>query len=166
MHKIVVILLLIFLFLNSCGILYYRIKRDELIGEKVKFRFQEKPSSDVFNLIDTNSYYVQIYYGRYYNETEKQYKTAIKFDSDGYYKWGFYPQIKTDTSKNRNNVGYGGKYKVEGSNMKLERFLPLSPTTDNYYSRNIVKATIKGDTIIVYRENNSTFISTVYKKEK
>lgn len=152
--------------LIKCG--YLRIPKDEFgepnINENVKYNFVEMPTKDDFNKIDTTAYYIQVFEGRYYNETEKQNPKILIFHNDGFFKDGILSSFeKNDIHRTKNSIYYGGKYRIKENIVELEKFLPSTGGRTNYYVRNVSKGKIEGNKII-FDDKNSSF--TVFVKRQ
>ena len=134
------------------------------LNEKVKYNFVEMPSKDDFNKIDTTAYYIQVFEGRYYNETEKENPQIIIFHNDGFFKKEILSTFKkNDLHRNRNSIYYGGKYRIKGNIIELEEFFPSTGGKTNYYVRNISKGKIDSNKIFFGNEKQSV---TVFERKQ
>jgi hypothetical protein len=119
------------------------------LTNNVAYKFKEPPTPAALALLDTVAYYVQVFEGRYYNETEREVTIVLQFHSDGFYTSGLASTIKTRAPHHpRNAIGYGGRYQIAGTEITLERFLPLKGGETNFFTRDYSKGTIKGNRLI------------------
>ena len=166
MKTIKSILIIIILLILGCDA--YKVKRDlndePILGEKMFYKFSEKPNANDLKIIDTTSFYVQIFEGRYYNDEEKANPFFYKFHSDGYFKQS---SIKYDDNfryRTKNSLYYGGKYRIIGNTIELEYFVPSRGSRTNIFGRAIEKGRLENGKIYFdNKENNSLF--SVYEKK-
>lgn len=154
-------------FLTSCGQKLYKINKDQygepLLTKKAQYSVTEKPSIEDLKKIDTSSYYFQIFEGRYFNENEKKNPGIIIFHNDGYFRKTTFLAIgKFEEHRAKNSIAYGGRYKINGSEVLTERFLPASQGKTNWYIRYMTTGKIEGDRII-FKDKNSV---TIFEKSK
>ncbi len=119
------------------------------MSEKMQYNFNSKPTEEDLKKIDTTSFYVQIFEGRYYNEEEKANPRALKFHNDGYFRtWSVkYPNVGKFTP--RNSPYYGGKYRVIENTIYMEKFLPSVGGETSIFIRDIKKGRIVDDKIYI-----------------
>ncbi|MCT8341256.1 hypothetical protein MG296_14410 [Flavobacteriaceae bacterium TK19130] len=129
-----------------------------MITGRVDYKLNWTPTLEALKKIDTSAYYVQVFEGRYYNETEKEYRIVLKFHGDGFYRSGLADNFNSkDLRHPKNTTGCGGKYLIEDNEIKLERFLPMRGGKTNYYSRDYKKGRIENNKLI-FDEDNSALI--------
>jgi hypothetical protein len=167
MFKKYILFTIIILTLIGCG--FVRLQKNEFneptLNEKIKYNFTEIPNKDDFQRIDTNSFYVQIFEGRYYNETEKENPQIIVFHNDGFFKKESLLYFgKFDKHRTKKSIYYGGRFRIKENIIEFEEFYPSSGEKTNYYKRNISKAKIEGLKIIF--ENKNSLITIFEKKQK
>ncbi len=167
MFKKIIFIFPLLLSLLGCGQKLYKIEKDKhgepLLNNKAQYSLTEKPSNEDLKKIDTSAYYVQIFEGRYYNDDEKRNPEILIFHNDGYFrKTSFLAFGRFDEHRRKNSTAYGGKYKINGSEILTERFLPASQGKTNWYIRNMTIGKIEGDKII-FKDKNSV---TVFEKRK
>lgn len=164
MLKKIYILFLAFFF-NSC--FSYKIPKNKaglrILPESIDYRLNEIPNAETLKKIDTSAYYVQVFEGRYYNESEMKRRSVLKFHSDGYFKSMLLPYQNENTNKIKRSIGYGGKYKIEKNVITLERFLPIKGGKTNYFVRSFISGKIESDKIILGDKNH--MLITVYEKK-
>ncbi|WP_244140819.1 hypothetical protein [Kaistella flava (ex Peng et al. 2021)] len=152
--------------MSSCSYLY-KIEKDKfgepILNEKAKYTFNERLSNENSKKIDTIAYYMQIFEGQYYNESEMKNPRIIIFHNDGFFKresllyYGYH-----DKNRDKNSVYYGGKYKIVDYKIYLEKFYPLRGDYTKYYTKEISKGKIEGDKLI-FEDKNSI---TIFQKRK
>ena len=153
--------------LTACG--FYRLQENDkgllVVNEKAKYTFNKKPDSNALKNIDTTAIYIQVFEGRFYNENEKNYRSIYKFHNDGYYQWNFIRsgEILSFDNSDKKTISYGGKYRLDGNKIEFQHFYPSKGGYTKYYSRNITKAEIIDEKIIIYRNNK--YVSTVLKRQ-
>ncbi|WNI35672.1 hypothetical protein [Chryseobacterium sp. SG20098] len=152
MIKYIFSILCMMVFLNSCGQKLYKIEKDKydepLLNAKVQYSFKEKPSEEDLKKIDTTTYYVQVFEGRYYNEGEMKNPRIIIFHNDGFFKNESLMYFgKFDEHRGKNSVYYGGKYRIKNNIIQLEQF-GKSPDSKNWYTRRVTNGKIDGNKII------------------
>jgi len=136
-----------FTLLASCVTQYHIKENDngEPIVDKQKYSFNKKMSSDVFDLIDTTSVYVEILSEKSLKQTINNFNVLI-FHNDGYFEstsTKYFRKFK----RSKNSVYYGGKYFVTGNKISIEEFYPAKEARTNYYVKEISEGQIKLDTI-------------------
>lgn len=134
-----------------------------VMGKKMSYKFTEKPGLEVFSKIDTAALYMQVFEGRYYNDTEKQNPEIIIFYSDGFFEQTL-PRLYDKNKEPDRRSLYGGRYKVNGNVLQTESFTPSRGGNTKYWNRFFQKAKIEGDRIIFAETNHSSL--SVYKKQK
>jgi len=154
-------------FLNSCGQKLYKIHKDQygepLLNENAQYSLITIPTQEDLTKIDTKSYYVQIFEGRYYNEDEKRNPRIIIFHDDGFFRETSLLAIgKFDEHRKKNSIYYGGKYKIDRNQIYVEEFLPASQGKTNWYVRSLTVGKIDGFKII-FKDKNSV---TIFEKRK
>lgn len=164
MVKFFISLLCVVVFINSCAQKIYKIEKDQfgepLLDNEIQYSFTKKPTDDDLRKIDTTAYYVQVFEGRYYNENEKKNPRIIIFHNDGFFKSESLLYFgKFDEYRGKNSIAYGGKYKINGSEILTERFLFASAIAKKYI-RVITKGKIEGDRIIFTNKN----LITIFEK--
>lgn len=151
--------------LISCG--YIRIPKNEygepVLNEKVKYTFLDIPTETDLKKIDTSTYYVQIFEGRYYNDGEKENPQVLKFHNDGFFKKSILTNVEKNIHRNKNSIYYGGKYKIKENIIELEQFYPSTGGATNYYIRNISKGKIDGNKIIF---DDDKYSLTIFEKKQ
>ena len=167
MVKKIILIFPLLLSICGCGQKLYKIEKDKhgepLLNNKAQYSLTEKPSNEDLKKIDTSAYYVQIFEGRYYNDDEKRNPEILIFHNDGYFrKTSLLAFGRFDEHRRKNSTAYGGKYKIIGSEILTERFLPASQGKTNWYIRNMTTGKIEGDKII-FTDKNSV---TVFEKRK
>lgn len=165
MIKNIFSILCVMMFLNSCGQKLYKIEKDKydepLLNDKAQYSFTEKPSEEDLKRIDTTTYYVQIFEGRYYNEEEMKNPRIIIFHNDGFFKNESLMYFgKFNEQRGKNSVYYGGKYRIKNNIIQLEQF-GRSPDSKKWYTRRITNGKIDGNKIIF----NEGLVS-VFEKRK
>ena len=151
-----------------CCVGYYKIPNNEdgepILNEKTNYSFTHIPNNEDLTKIDTSAYYVQIFEGRFYNDSEKQNPSVIIFHNDGYFKSTsvkYYLKLSL-AKRTKNSIYYGGKYQIENNIIELERFLPSKGGKTKYYSRNISKGNIDRNKIIF---DDGQFPIIVYERK-
>ena len=151
-----------FLTLNSC---YYRIPEnsegDHILTEKVNYKFTEKPSKEDLTKIDTTTYYIQVFEGRYYNEDERKNPQILIFHNDGFFEDSSILLRQSKRSYDKESILYGGKYRITEDIIELEEFFPSKGGYTNYFCRNISKGKIIGNKIVF---DKKTSLLAVYEK--
>ena len=142
--------LLIFFVAIGCA---YKIPKNEkgerVLGKNVNYKLTEIPNNESLVIIDTTAFYVQVFEGRYYNDSEMKYKQVFKFHKNGQFYWTII-NSKNEIPKtfSKKSINYGGRYRMNGNNIELERFLPNSGGATNYFIRQIQKARIENGKLI------------------
>ena len=167
MVRKIIIALSVFLSLFGCAQKRYKIDKDQygepLLNEKAKYSFTALPTQEDLNKIDTTAYYVQVFECRYYNEEEKKNPGIIIFHNDGFFrKTSLLAFGKFDKHRERNSIAYGGKYKINESEILTERFLPASQGKTKWYIRRITKGKINNNKII-FKDKN---LIDIFEKKK
>ena len=134
---------------------------DPLLGKKMSYKFMGQPDFETFTKIDTAAFYIQIFEGRYYNDTEKQNPDLLIFHTDGFFEKALAREYDKTKQMNRNSL-YGGRYQVNGNILQIEHFVPSRGGNTKYWKRLILKAQIADDKLI-FRETNHSSLA-VYKK--
>jgi len=154
-------------FLNCYGQKLYKINKNKygepLLNEKAQYSFTYVLDNDDLKKIDTAAFYKQVFEDDYSNYTEKKNPRIIIFHNDGFFKnESFLYFGKFSNHRNKNSIYYGGKYRINGNKIELERFIK-SPDSKNWYIRNITSGIIEGNRIIL---NNKEKIIVFEKQNK
>lgn len=152
MYKIYFPSIICFFTLTNCG--YHRISKDKFgepnVNKNAQYNFVEIPTENDFQKIDTTAYYIQVFEGRYYNESEKKNPQIIIFHNDGFFKKESFLHLgKEDKHRTKKSIYYGGKYRIKESIIEFEEFFPSRGGRTNYYVRNISKGRIEGNKLFL-----------------
>lgn len=159
-------LLISFSLLSACFINYDYIpknnKGERLLNQKVNYRFNSTPNSEDLKRLDTKAYYVQTFLGRCHNRDEMKVRAVMQFDKDGYFKKRYLHDFKFSPNKiNKNDIDYGGKYKINDNNLLFEEFYPTSGGKTDYFKRVIQKGKLINDFMII---GDNQYTKVIYKK--
>lgn len=160
-NKISVVLCFVLLFLGC----YHYIPESGNRDLSKEYTIQENPTTEAFKKIDTTAYYVQFFVGRYYNESEKEDPMVYVFHNDGYFKSTSVNNFEYSKKFEKNGIHYGGKYKLTGDKLTLEKFYPSQGGKTSYYKRNTSKAIVSDDIITIYHDNNRIYLILKKRKE-
>jgi len=138
-----IIFLILFYLFTSC-INYYHIKKNkegETIVDENLYSFKNKMSNEDAKVIDTLSLYFEVKKELYINENIQ----VLKFHNDGTFEK---KNIKYFNSKeSKESIYYGGRFKLEGKKITIEKFYPSSGAKTNYYVKKISHGKVYSDTI-------------------
>jgi hypothetical protein len=150
----------------SCGQEIYKIEKDEygepLLNGKAQYTFNQRPSEDDLQKIDTSDYYVQIFTEDVQNSEIINNPRIIIFHNDGFFKNESLLYFgKFDAHRGKNSAYYGGKYRIKENQIHLEQF-ESSPDAKKFYSRRVSIGEILGDKIIFKNKNDTS----IFEKRK
>ena len=153
--------LIIALSFNSCLNPGYKLEKNndgEPIIDIEAYTLNNKPTLEDFNVIDTASYYIELFDGLDSNEDQRANPTILKFHKDGFFKNDSYLYFgKFDKKRHKNSAYYGGKYAIDGNRITMEAFYPSSGGKTKRFSKVIHKGFIEKGIITI------NFFNTTHK---
>ncbi|MGO4707803.1 hypothetical protein AB4Y90_01560 [Chryseobacterium sp. 2TAF14] len=154
-------------FISIFGQKLYKIKKDKygepLLNEKAQYSFTYTLNNDDLKKIDTTAFYKQVFEDGYNNSTEKKNPRIIIFHNDGFFKSESFLYFgKFSIHRNKKSIYYGGKYRINGNKIELERFIK-SLDSKSWYIKNITSGIIEGNRIILNNKEQKIILERQVK---